>query len=381
VTTLLVASTGGHLAELYDLVPRLGIGDRRWVTFDSEQSRSLLAGEDIVYVPPAGSRDVVGTVRDLIAARRMFRRDRYERVISTGASIAVSFFLPALAAGIESTYIESATRTEGPSLTGRLAARVPGVRRFTQYPSWAGDGWQYGGSIFDGFEAVPRPGPIRIGKVVVTLGMHPRYTFPRLLERLVRILPPDMEVLWQVGATRINRMPPGARDQMPVAELRAAMREADVVISHAGVGSALAAMRAGRRAVYVPRRRAHGEHVDDHQVALAAGLDRRNLVLAREADRIDLADLETAAAWSIHTSPDVAPFPTWRETDRSVCASSPHQAADPSAFAGDGDLAERRSSGCRGRAAARRDGDRFGQPGGLHAAGAERQRSRLHPDR
>jgi UDP-N-acetylglucosamine--N-acetylmuramyl-(pentapeptide) pyrophosphoryl-undecaprenol N-acetylglucosamine transferase len=381
VTTLLVASTGGHLAELYDLVPRLGIGDRRWVTFDSEQSRSLLSGEDIVYVPPAGSRDVVGTVQDLIAARRLFRRDRYERVISTGASIAVSFFLPALAAGIESTYIESATRTDGPSLTGRLAARFPGVHRFTQYPSWAGDGWRYGGSIFDGFEAVPRPGPVRIGKIVVTLGTNPRYTFPRLLGRLVRILPPEAEVLWQVGATRVDRMPTGAREQMPVAELQAAMREADVVISHAGVGSALAAMRAGHRAVYVPRRRAHREHVDDHQIALAEDLDRRDLVVAREADRIDLADLETAAAWSIRTSPDVAPFPTWREHDRRVCAPIPHQAAGPAGFAGVGGLAERRSGGCCGGAAARRGGDRLGQPGGLHASGAERQRSRLHPDR
>jgi hypothetical protein len=49
--------------------------------------------------------------------------------------------------------------------------------------------------------------------------MHPRYTFPGLLGRLVRMLPLEMEVLWQVGAARINRMPPGAGDQMPVAEL------------------------------------------------------------------------------------------------------------------------------------------------------------------
>ncbi|MCA2216468.1 glycosyltransferase [Jidongwangia harbinensis] len=308
MTTLLVASTGGHLAELHDLVPRLGVTDRRWVTFDSPQSRSLLDGEDVVHAPPATSRDLAGAIRDLLVARRMFRRHRYERVISTGASIAMSFFVPATAAGIECAYIESATRTDGPSLTGRMAARLPRTTLYTQYPSWANETWRFGGSIFDAFTAAPveRPRPVR--KVVVTLGTHERYTFPRLLNRLVDVLPRGLDVLWQVGATRIDRMPPDARRQVPVAEMRQAMSEADVVISHAGVGSALAAMQAGRRAVYVPRRRLHGEHVDDHQVAMARELEGRQLVVAREADEVSLADLEAAAAWSVRASPSVAPF-------------------------------------------------------------------------
>jgi UDP-N-acetylglucosamine--N-acetylmuramyl-(pentapeptide) pyrophosphoryl-undecaprenol N-acetylglucosamine transferase len=307
VTTLLVASTGGHLAELHDLVPRLGVQERRWVTFDSPQSRSLLAGEDVVHVPPAVSRDLVGAVRDLVIARKMFRRRRYDRVISTGASVAMSFFVPATAAGVECAYIESATRTDGPSLTGRMAARLPGVKMFTQYRSWADETWLYGGSIFDGFAAGPS-GRRAVRKVVVTLGTHPRYTFPRLLSRLVDILPPGLDVLWQVGATRVARMPADARVSVPIDEMRRAMREADVVVSHAGVGSALAAMQAGRRAVFVPRRRLHGEHVDDHQVAMARELQSRDLVLAREADEVTFADLETAASWSVQASPLVQPF-------------------------------------------------------------------------
>jgi UDP-N-acetylglucosamine--N-acetylmuramyl-(pentapeptide) pyrophosphoryl-undecaprenol N-acetylglucosamine transferase len=277
------------------------------VTFDSPQSRSLLAGEDVVHVPPAASRDLVGAVRDLVIARKMFRRRRYDQVISTGASVAMSFFVPATAAGVNCAYIESATRTHGPSLTGRMAARLPGVRMFTQYRSWADETWLYGGSIFDGFAAEPS-GRRPVRKVVVTLGTHPRYTFPRLLARLVDVLPPGLDVLWQVGATRIARMPADARVSVPVDEMRRAMREADVVVSHAGVGSALAAMQAGRRAVYVPRRRLHGEHVDDHQVAMARELQSRDLVLAREADEVTFVDLETAASWSVQASPLVQPF-------------------------------------------------------------------------
>jgi UDP-N-acetylglucosamine transferase subunit ALG13 len=308
MTTLLVASTGGHLAELHDLAPRLGITDRRWVTFDSPQSRSLLADEDVVHVPPATSRDLAGVVKDLLVARRMFRRDNYERVISTGASVAAAFFVPAWRAGVPSCYIESATRTRGPSLTGRLVARVPGTRLFTQYPSWSDSRWRYGGSVFDAFTAVPVAQPRPVQKVVVTLGTHQRYRFPRLLNRLVGILPASLDVLWQVGATQIDRMPAGARRQVPIGEMRAAMAEADVVISHAGVGSALAAMQAGHRALYVPRRSAHGEHVDDHQVEMARELEERGLVVARDADVVTLADLELTAAWRVQASPAVAPF-------------------------------------------------------------------------
>lgn len=308
MTTLLVASTGGHLAELHDLRPRLGIGARRWVTFDSPQSRSLLEGEDVVFVPPTTSRDVPGVLRDLVIARRMFKAERYEHVISTGAAVAMAFFLPAAASGVRCSYIESATRTGGPSLTGRLAARVPRMRLYTQYPSWAGGAWRYGGSIFDAFEAEARTELPPVRKVVVTLGTHQRYTFPRLLTHLIGLLPPEWDVLWQVGATVVDRMPAGARKQVPAAEMRQALAEADVVISHAGVGSALAAMQAGKRAVYVPRRRLHGEHVDDHQVEMARELEGRKLVVAREVEDLTLADLETAAAWSVRAAPGVAPF-------------------------------------------------------------------------
>ncbi|MEU1602822.1 glycosyltransferase [Micromonospora matsumotoense] len=308
MTTLLVASTGGHLAELHDLLPRLGVQDDCvWATFDSPQSRSLLDGHEVIHVPPATTRDPVGALRDLLAARRVLCGGRFRRVISTGASVAMSFFLPAARHGLDCHYIESATRTEGPSLTGRLVARVPRTRLYTQYPGWADGRWRYGGSIFDGYlpaPATPRP----VARIVVTLGTQDRFGFPRLLQRLVDVVPPEAEVLWQVGSTRIPRMPAGARRQVPHAEMQQAMREADVIVTHAGVGSALAAMRAGRRAVYVPRRARHGEHVDDHQVEMARELDRRGLVLAREADAVTADDLARAASWTVTTTGTVPPF-------------------------------------------------------------------------
>jgi UDP-N-acetylglucosamine--N-acetylmuramyl-(pentapeptide) pyrophosphoryl-undecaprenol N-acetylglucosamine transferase len=309
MTTMLLASTGGHLAELYELMPRLGVGDDHcWVTFDTPQSRSLLAGQPVIHVPPATSRDLVGTLRDYVAARRLLRGGRFTRVISTGASVAVSFFVPATRAALECHYIESATRTHTPSLSGRLVARLPGVHLHTQYPTWADRRWHFGGSVFDGHVAVQRAAPRPVGKVVVALGTHGKFQFPRLLDRLTRILPASADVLWQVGSTELPNMPVGARRHVPYAEMQQAMQEADVVITHAGVGSALAAMHAGKRAIYVPRRRRHGEHVDDHQVAIATELQGHGLVLAREADAITADDLTTAASWDVRSRTSVSAF-------------------------------------------------------------------------
>jgi UDP-N-acetylglucosamine transferase subunit ALG13 len=70
----------------------------------------------------------------------------------------------------------------------------------------------------------------------------------------------------------------------------------DVVIGHGGLGTALTALRMGRYPILVPRRRAHGEHVDDHQQELVRALHAHQLALKREADEIVPEDLTVAAA-------------------------------------------------------------------------------------
>jgi UDP-N-acetylglucosamine--N-acetylmuramyl-(pentapeptide) pyrophosphoryl-undecaprenol N-acetylglucosamine transferase len=308
---LLIASTGGHLAQLVRLAARVpGLSDEpTWVTFDTPQSRSLLAGRVVRHLPYTGSRAYARTVRNTWTAERILRERRWERAISTGAAPALSFLPLARAHGAEAIYIESAARSDGPSLTGRLLARVPGIRMFTQYERWADRRWRYAGSVFDSFEPVAQPGDGAIRRVVVTLGTIGRFGFPRLLLRLVEILPPHAEVLWQVGSTDATGIPINAVESLPSAQLDAAMRAADVVVAHAGIGSALAALDAGRCPILVPRERAHGEHVDDHQALIATELDARGLALHRSPERLVREDLEHAAARGVRTSAAPPPLP------------------------------------------------------------------------
>jgi UDP-N-acetylglucosamine transferase subunit ALG13 len=293
---LLVASTGGHLAQLHRLSRRLSPGaPRAWVTFDTPQSRRLLDGEHVSFVPYTAPRDYRNVAGNLRRARRILDTHAPSRVVSTGAGIALSFLPLARAMGIPATYIESAARSDGPSLTGRLLERVPGVRLHTQYPSWQRRRWTYVGSVFDSFETGDRPaagGPLR---VVVSLGTIP-FGFSRLLAACVHALPQDAQVTWQTGETDASALGIDAQAWMPPGDLAAAMAAADVVVAHAGIGSALAALEAGRCPILVPREAARGEHVDDHQRQIAVELDRRGLALHRTPETLDLESLRRAAA-------------------------------------------------------------------------------------
>jgi UDP-N-acetylglucosamine--N-acetylmuramyl-(pentapeptide) pyrophosphoryl-undecaprenol N-acetylglucosamine transferase len=308
MTAVLVATTGGHLAQLFDLAKRMVDldPDRLWVTFDAAQSRSLLHGSRREFIHEIKERDVVGVWRGAGFARKLFASVRVSCVISTGSGIALSFLPYAALRGIAAHYIESSARVGPPSLTGRVLQRIPGIRLYRQYPHAARGRWRYAGSVFDGFRAVPMPTrPVR--RIVVTVGGVGR-SFPEMVEQLAGIMPTDAEVVWQTGETPVMHLGLRARPFMPGAELTAAMREADVVIAHAGCGSALDALNAGRCPILIPRDRKRGGLVDDHQVELARWLAERGLALYREAGTVAAADLEMAAAHSIERVADPPPF-------------------------------------------------------------------------
>lgn len=293
-------------------------GPYRWATFDTPQSRSLLDGEEVDFVRFVGGRDPVNLLRNLPAAHRILSDRDIDAVVSTGSSMALPFFALARARGRECHYIESAARSEGPSATGRAMSRIPGIWLYSQYPLWARDGWRHRGSVFDSF--VPSGSaegrPKRLSRVVVTLGTYRGYGFARLLRRLLAILPADSEVLWQTGDTDTGSLGIEGHRAIPERDLSQAMREADVVVAHAGVGAAIAALEAGKCPVLVPRRHARGEHVDDHQIQIAAELRERSLCVSVDADELTLAHLLAGAERGAHTLAEDPPFVTGTVADR-----------------------------------------------------------------
>src|SRR4051794_9627864 len=114
--TLLVASGGGHLTQLAQLLPRLeGLpGPYTWVTFDTPQARSMLEGQEVVWAAYTAPRDVAKVLANAVLAAKVLRAGRYQAVVSTGAAVALSFLPLAALAGASVHYIESATRVVAP---------------------------------------------------------------------------------------------------------------------------------------------------------------------------------------------------------------------------------------------------------------------------
>jgi UDP-N-acetylglucosamine--N-acetylmuramyl-(pentapeptide) pyrophosphoryl-undecaprenol N-acetylglucosamine transferase len=313
VTTLLAASNGGHLKQLHCLRPRLrGVPEPfEWITFDTAQARSLLEGETVHYVPFIGGRDPRNVAGNVPYARRILRETDAEALVSTGSAIALPYFALGRMRGRRCHWIESATRVEGPSLTGRLVSRIPGVKLYAQYESWAEGRWSYRGGVFDSFvsvEASPPVEPTRVGKVVVTLGTYKGTPYTRIVRRLLEILPPEVEVLWQTGETDVSSFGINGVYALPERELSEAMREADVVVAHAGVGTALAALELSKCPVLAPRRAALGESVDDHQSQIAAELSDRRLAVSVDAEEISFEHLREAAGRRVAVSADPPEF-------------------------------------------------------------------------
>lgn len=156
-------------------------------------------------------------------------------------------------------------------------------------------------------QAVQRSPPVACPReqrmIFVTCGSSP-IGFERLM-RALEILPAS-ELIVQHGPVAA---PPCATgyDFLPFGRIVELMGEADLVLSHAGVGSIMCALQAGHIPIVFPRLKRHGETVDDHQVELARALEERgSVVVATTADELRAAVESTptrAAGQALHGDP------------------------------------------------------------------------------
>ncbi|HEU5141804.1 MAG TPA: glycosyltransferase [Solirubrobacterales bacterium] len=126
--------------------------------------------------------------------------------------------------------------------------------------------------------------------IFATVGSHPSFRFDRLLSALAAL--PGDELVVQHGP---GDPPPQAREAiafMSFEQILERMQEASVVVSHAGVGSILCALQAGRVPVVMPREARFDETVDDHQVELAEALAPTGRIVLVETE----GDLPAAVA-------------------------------------------------------------------------------------
>lgn len=286
---LLVASGGGHLHELMLLRQRLepALPRAHWVTYGTAEAQARLVGEQVTTCHFPTTRSLPNAARNLVLARRLLRELRPARVVSTGAGVAVPFLFAAQRLGIPAYYLESAARVDAPSLTGRMLQPLSGVRRFTQYAGWTDPRWEQGASVFDGYHVrPPSSAPVdRPLRIALSLGTH-HFRFDRLVRALAAVTDERDEVFAQVGPSNVAPAHWTVAERVKPDDLAARLRWADVVVCHAGVGLILTTLDVGKAPLVVPRLERHAEHVDDHQVEIAAALRARGMLATGDATGI-----------------------------------------------------------------------------------------------
>lgn len=301
---LLVASTGGHLSQLVRLAPELRPSDDSvWITFKSPQSESLLADKNVHFVPYIRPRDYRGVRRGFLEVNRLLKRESFDGAVSTGSALALGALPAARLHGLPCLYIESISRINGPSVTGRLLAASRMVSLRTQHPRWATSRWRPHASVLATFERIPKPMANVRPKLFITLGTIEGYRFDRLIDAILATGLANEDTVWQLGySTGRTDLPGRVFDQVPAADFERFSREADVVVTHAGVGTILFLLDLGIYPVAVVRRHAHGEHIDDHQEQIASLLTTLEVGHSAEIEELTADFILDAARFSVRGS-------------------------------------------------------------------------------
>lgn len=133
----------------------------------------------------------------------------------------------------------------------------------------------------------------------VTLGTQ-NFPFNRLLEMVDRLVDEGVlqgRVFAQIGYSSYVPRHYAYSDFMTPEEYNRCIAEADLIIAHAGVGTIMHCLSGSKRLIVVPRMQLRKEHVDDHQLEIAAAFAEKGYLLyARNYDALKAAVLAAPTA-------------------------------------------------------------------------------------
>jgi UDP-N-acetylglucosamine transferase subunit ALG13 len=152
--------------------------------------------------------------------------------------------------------------------------------------------------LLDAYSKVTRAENSR-PRLFVTLGTNKSYRFDALVDAVLATGLADERTVWQLGVTTRDGLPGTVLDHLSSEEFEICARNADVVITHAGVGTLMNLLDMGIYPLVVPRRAKRREVVDDHQLQIAALLARRGIALIAEAEGLTRDAIITASAGQI----------------------------------------------------------------------------------
>ena len=117
--------------------------------------------------------------------------------------------------------------------------------------------------------------------ILVLLGTQ-NNSFHRLLEEVEKNIKDgtiNEEVIVQSGYTKFQSHKMRIVDLMSKEQLDQFQEEADLIITHGGVGSIISSIEKGKKVIAVPRMHEYGEHVNNHQKEIVRDFNNKGYII------------------------------------------------------------------------------------------------------
>ena len=128
--------------------------------------------------------------------------------------------------------------------------------------------------------------------IFITVGSQ-KFQFNRLLEQIDLLIEKKVikeDVFAQVGASDYIPKNYEYKDFITQDEFKEYMSKASFVITHAGTGAIITALKNDKKVIAIPRLAKYGEHVDDHQIQLIDEFKELNFIEpVYEIDKLEQA--------------------------------------------------------------------------------------------
>ena len=118
-------------------------------------------------------------------------------------------------------------------------------------------------------------------------------SFKRLLEEIDKLINKGVikeKVVVQAGYTKYKSKNMEIFSLIPQEKLEEYQKQANLIITHGGVGSIITSLKLGKKVIAVPRLHEYGEHVNDHQKQIVENFDKEGYIIGIK----DVLELEKA---------------------------------------------------------------------------------------
>ncbi len=120
--------------------------------------------------------------------------------------------------------------------------------------------------------------------ILVMLGTQ-NNSFHRLLEEIEKNIEKGIikeQVIVQAGYTKFKSRNMEIFDLITKEKLEELQEEANLIITHGGVGSIISSIEKGKKVIAVPRLHEYGEHVNNHQKEIVKDFNDKGYIIGIE---------------------------------------------------------------------------------------------------